>query len=170
MHDPVDTLPPMRDPAPEAEITEPHTDIPSMTEEPVEIEESFTASPFQPEVPPMVSEAPLESLSGPDQELSVDLGKSPEVETDLMLCPTDVSNRPQSTPAGSDGPDAEPEVEPTDERIDSYPELPEIPVGSRSLVPLPHASSQNDTPRSEDYKYCQSLRYRMDHLSGCSRL
>ncbi len=137
MHDPVDTSPPMADPAPAAEIADPHTNIPSMTEELVEIEESFTASPIQPEVPPVVLEAPLESPSGPDQELTVDLAESPGVEMDPMSCPADVSNRPQSTPAESDGPEAEPEDEPTDERADPHPNLPEIPAGSRTLVPLP---------------------------------
>ena len=94
MHDPVDTSPPMANPAPVAEIAEPHTDIPSTIEEPVEIGESFTTSPLQFEVLPTVLEAPLESPSGPDQELSVDLTESPEVEMDPMLCPADVSNWP----------------------------------------------------------------------------
>ncbi len=40
MHDPVGISPLIPDPAPVAEIAEPHTDIPSMTEEPVEIGES----------------------------------------------------------------------------------------------------------------------------------
>ncbi len=67
MHDPVDISNPMPDPAPVTEIAEPHIDIPNVTEEPVEIEESFTASPAQPEVSPAVLEAPLESPSGPEQ-------------------------------------------------------------------------------------------------------
>ncbi len=130
LHAPVDTPPPMHDPAPVPEAAEPHTNIPSAIEEPVEIGESFTASPLQHEMSPAVLGTPLESTSGPDQNLSVDLAKSPEVETDPMLCPTDVSNRPQSIPAGSDGPDAEPEVEPTDECVDPFPQLPEISAGS----------------------------------------
>ncbi len=109
VHNPVDTSPPMADPAPVGEIAEPHTNIPSATEKPVEIEESFNTSPLQPKVPPAVLEAPLASRSGPDQELSVDLTESPEVETDTMSCPADVSNRPQNIPAESDGPVAEPE-------------------------------------------------------------
>ncbi len=137
MHDPVDTPPPMHDPAPVAEIAEPHTDVPSMTTEPVEIEESFTASPLQPKMPPAVLETPLELPSDLAQELSMELAESPEVETDPMLCPADVPNRLQSTPAGSDGPDAEPEIESTDECVNPYPESPEISAGSRSLVPLP---------------------------------
>ena len=140
MHDPVDTPPPMHDPAPEAEIAEPHTDIPSTTEEPVE---SFTASPLQPEAQPAVLETPLESPSGPDQELSVELAKSPEVETDPMSCPADVSNRSQPFPADSDGPNAEPEVEPTDECVDPFPQLPETSAGSRSLVPLPRKGTRS---------------------------
>ncbi len=137
MHDPVGVSPPMPDPAPVAEIAEPHTNIPSTTEEPVGIGEPFTASPSQPEILPAVLEAHLESPSGLDQELSVDLTESPEVETDLMSCPADVSNRPQSTPAESDGPDFEPEDEPTDGCVNPSPGLSEIPAGSRSLVPLP---------------------------------
>ncbi len=122
MHVPADTSSPMHDPAPVSETTELHTDTPSTTEEPVEIEESFTTSPLQSEMPPAVLETPLESASGPDQELSVDLAKSPEVEMDPVLCPTDVSNRPQPIPADSDGPNAEPEVKPTDECVNPYPE------------------------------------------------
>ncbi len=137
MHDSVDISPPMPDPAPVAEIAEPHMDIPSTTEEPVEIEESFTASPARPEVSPTVLEAPLESPSGPDQELSVDLIKSPDVETDPETCPADVSNQLQSTPMEPDGPNAEPEDEPTDECVNPSPQSPEIPPGSRSLVNLP---------------------------------
>ncbi len=124
---------------------------------------------------PAVLETLLESASGPDQELSVDLAESPEVETDLMLCPTNVSNQPQPIPADSDGPDAEPEVEPTDECVNPYPELPEISpeADHPSLYPTggpDRANSRKDIPRSEDYKYCQLPRYRMDHLPGCSQL
>ncbi len=133
----VDTPPPMHDPAPVLEAAEPHTDTLSTAEEPVETDESFIASPLQPEVSPAVLETPLESTSGPDQELSVELAKSPEVETCPMLCPAGVSNRPQPIPTDSDGPVAEPEAEPTDECVDPYPELSETSAGSRSLVPLP---------------------------------
>ncbi len=131
----------MCDPVPVAEMAEPHIDIRSMTEEPVEIEESFTANPARPKISPVVLEAPLESPSGPDQELPVDSTEGPEVETDPMLCPADVSNRPQSTSTESDGPNAESEDEPTDECVNPPPspppKSPEIPTGSRSLVPLP---------------------------------
>ncbi len=48
LHAAADTLPPMHDPAPVSETAELHTDFPSTTEEPVEMEESFTASPLQP--------------------------------------------------------------------------------------------------------------------------
>ena len=72
----------MPDPAPVAEIAEPRIDIPSMTEEPVEIEESFTTSPARAEAAPAVLEAPLELSSGPDQEFSGDLTESPDVKTD----------------------------------------------------------------------------------------
>ncbi len=113
MHDPVDTSPPMPDPAPVAEIAEPHIEIPGSTEELLEMEESFTASPARPEVSPTVLETPLESPSGPDQGLSVYLTGSPEVETDPQTCPADFSNRLQSTPTEPDGPNAEPEDEPT---------------------------------------------------------
>ena len=175
VHDPVDISPPMSDPAPVTEIAEPHIDIPSTTEEPVEIEESFTASPARPEVPPAVLEAPLESPYGLDQKLSVDLTESPEVATDPEKCPADVSNRLQSTPEEPDGPNAKPEDEPTDERVNPFPQSPEIPTGSRSLVPLPRrgtrrANSGRDTPQSEDYKSCQLPRQEMNHLSGCSRI
>ncbi len=104
---------------------EPHTESPSKTEEPVEIDESFTANLLQPEVPPAVLETSLESTPGPDQEFPVELAKSPEVETDPVLRPADVSDRPQPSPANLDGPDAKPEVEPTEECVDPYPELPE---------------------------------------------
>ena len=127
----------MPDPAPVAEIAEPQVNIPSTTEEPVEMEESFTTSPAQPEVSSAVLEAPLESPSGLDQDLSVDLTESPEVETDPVSCPADVSNRPQSTPAESDGPNAESEDEPIDQRVNPSPDSPEAPAGSRSLIPLP---------------------------------
>ncbi len=137
VHDPVDISPPVPDPAPVAEIAEPCIEIPSMTEEPVEIEESFTASSARPEVAPAVLEDPLEFSSGPDQEFSGDLTESPEVETDPETCPADVSNRLQSNPGDPDGPNAEPEDEPTDERVNPSPQSPKIPPGSRSLVPLP---------------------------------
>ncbi len=127
VHDPVAISPPVANPAPVAAIAEPRIDIPCTTEEPVEIEESFTASPAQPEVAPTVLEAPLESPSGPDQEFSGDLTESPDLETDLEMCPADVSNRLQSTPAESDGPEAEPEDEPTDECVNPSPESPEVP-------------------------------------------
>ena len=114
MHDPVDMSPPMPDPAPVAEIAEPHIDTPSMTVEPVEIEQSFTASPAQPEVSTAVLETPLESPSDPNPELSVDQTESPEVEMDPVSCPADVSNWPQSTSTESEGPSAESEDDPTD--------------------------------------------------------
>ncbi len=129
MHDPVDISPPMPDPAPVAKIAEPHIDTPSTTGEPVKIEESFTANPAQPEVSPAVLEAPLESPSDPDPELSVDLAESPEVETDPMSCPADVSNRQQPTPTGSDGLATESEDETTEECVNPSPQLPEIPGG-----------------------------------------
>ncbi len=137
MHDPVGISPPMPDPVPVGEIAEPHTDIPSMTEEPVEIGEPFTVSPPQPEISPTVLENLLELPSGLDQELSVDLTESPEEDTVLMSCLADVSNRPQSTPAESDGPEVEPEDEPTGECVTLCPDLPEIPTKSRSLIHLP---------------------------------
>ncbi len=143
LHGPVDTPPPMHDPATVPDAAEPHTDIPSTTVESVEIEESFTASPLQPEVPPAVLKTPLGSTSGPDQELSVDLAKSPEVATDPMLCPADVSDQLQPIPTGSDGPDVESEVEPTDECADPFPQLPEMSAGSRSLIPLPHRGTKS---------------------------
>ncbi len=136
-------FPPVPDPAPAAGIAEPHIDIPSTTEEPVEIEESFTTSPAWPEVSPTVLEAPLELPSGPDPELSLDLTESPEVETDPEMCPADVSNRLQSTAAEPDGPNAEPEDEPTDELLNPTPKSPEIPPGSRSLVPLPRRGTRS---------------------------
>ncbi len=141
--DPVDILPPVPDPAPVADIAEPRIDIPSTTEEPVEIEESFTASPAWPEVAPAVLEAPLELPSGPDQEFSGDSTESPDVEADPETCPADVSNRLQSTPGDSDGPDAEPEDEPTEECVNPSPGSPEIPSGSRSLVPLPRRGTRS---------------------------
>ncbi len=136
VHGPVDISPPVPDPAPVAETAEPRIDIPSTTEEPVEIEESFTASPAQPEVSPAVLEAPLESPSGPDPELYVNLTENPDVETDPETCPADVSNRLQSTPIDRDGPNAELEDEPTDERVNPSLQPPEIPPGGRSLIPL----------------------------------
>ncbi len=142
VHDPVDNSPPVPNPAPVAEIAEPHIDIPSTTEEPVEIEESFTASHAWPEVPPAVLEAPLESPSGPDQELSGDLTGSPDMETDPETCPADISNRLQSTPAEPNGPNAEPEDEPTDELVNPSNQSPEIPPGSRSLIPLPRRGTR----------------------------
>ncbi len=175
MHDPVDVSPPMPNPAPVAEMAEPHIDSPSPTEEPVEIEESFTASPARPEVSPAVLEAPLESPSGPDQELPGDLTTSAVMETDPETCPADVFNQLQSTPTEPDGPNAEPEDEPTDEPVNPSPQSTEIPPGSQSLILYPtegpnRANSQRDTSQSEDYKSCQSPWHKMDHLSGCSRI
>ncbi len=143
MHDPVDNSPPVPNPAPIAKMAEPHTAIPSTTEEPVEIEEFITASPAQHEASTAVLEVPLESPSDPDPELSGDLAESPEVQTDPETCPADVSNRLQSTPAKPDGPSAESEDEPTDECVNPSPQSPEITTGSRSLVHLPHRGTQS---------------------------
>ena len=139
VHDPVDISPPVPDPTPAVEVPEPRVDPPppSLTEEPVEIEESFTTSPAQPEIAPMVLEALLELPSGPDQEFSGELTDSPDAETEPETCPTDVSSQLQSTPEEPDGPRAKPEDEPTDECENPSPESHEIPPGSRSLVPLP---------------------------------
>ncbi len=150
VHSPVDISPPVPDPAPVAEIAEPHIDTPGMTEEPVEIGESFNASPALAEVAPAVLEALLELPSGPDQEFSRDLTESPDVETDPETCPADVSNRLQSTPAEPDGLEAEPEDEPTDECVNPSPEPPETPPGSRSLIPLPRRGTRS---RRQPEKY-----------------
>ncbi len=139
----VDIPPPTCDLAPVIEPAEPHTDAPSPTEEPVEIDESHTASPTKPEVQPAVLETLLDSTPGPDQESFIGLANSPEVETDPMLCPKDVFNRPQPIPADSDGPDVEPEVEPADECVDPCLELPETSTGGRSLVPLPRRGTRS---------------------------
>ncbi len=120
-------------------------DAPSPTEEPVEIGKSHTTNPSyptKPEVLPAVLETLSDSTPGPDQESSIGLANSPEVETDPMLHPEGVSVRPQPIPADSDGPDAEPEVEPADECVDPYPALPETSTGSRSLVPLPRRATR----------------------------
>ncbi len=103
----------------------------------MEIDESLTASPTKTKVHPAVLETPSDSTPGLDQELSIGLANSPEVEMDPMLSPEGVSDRPQPIPADSDGPDAKPEVEPADGCVDPCPELPETSTGSRSLVPLP---------------------------------
>ncbi len=150
MHDPVDVSPPVPDPAPVAEIAEPRIEILCTTEEPVEIEESFTANPARPEVAPAVLEDPLELSSGPDQEFSRDLTESPDVETDPETCPADVSNRLQSTPAELDGPDAKLEDEPTNECVNPSPQSPEILPGSRSLIPLPRRGTRS---RKQPEKY-----------------
>ncbi len=137
-------IPPlMHDPASVHAPAEPHTDTPSTTEEPVELDESLTASPTQPEVQPAVLETPSDSTPGPDQKLLAGMANSLEVETDPMLCPADVSDRPQSIPAEPDGPDAEPQVEPTDVCVDPSPALPETSTGSRSLIPLPRRGIQS---------------------------
>ena len=143
MHDPVEISPPVPDPALVAETTEPRIDIPTTTEEPVEIEESFTARPVRPVIAPAVLDALLESPLGPDQEFCGDLTDSPDVEKDPETCPADVSNRLQSTPAEPDGLAAVPEDEPTDECINISPQSPEIPPGSRSLVPLPRRGTRS---------------------------
>ena len=139
----MDIPPPMCEPAPAPEPAESHTDAPSLTGEPVEIVDSLTARSTMPEVQPAVLETPSDSTPGPDQESSVGLANSPEVETDPMLCPADVSNRPQPIPADSDGPNAEPGVEPADECVDPYPALPETSTGSRSFIPLPCRGSRS---------------------------
>ncbi len=142
VHDPVNISPPVPDPIPTAEVPEPGTDTPGTTEEPVEMEESFTTSPAQPEMAPVVLEALLELPSGPDQEFSGELRNSLDAETDPETCPADVSSRLQSTFEEPDGPRAEPEDEPTDECENPSPESPEIPPGSRSLVPLPRRGTR----------------------------
>ena len=136
----VDIPPAMCDPAP---APEPHTDASSLIEEPVEIDESLTTSTTMHEVQPAVLGTPRDSTPGPDHELSTGLADSPEVETDPMLCPKDIPDQLQPTPADSSGPGAEPEVEPADVCVDPCPELPETSTGSRSLVPLPHRGTQS---------------------------
>ncbi len=142
VHDPVDISLPMPDQTPVAEIAEPHIDIPSTTEEPVEIEKSLIASTAWPEVLSMVLEPPLELSSGPDQEFSGDLTESPDVETDPGTCPADVSNRLQSTPAEPHSPIAEPKDAPINECVNPSPQSPKIPPGSQSLVPLPRRGTR----------------------------
>ncbi len=165
----------MHDPAPVTEVAEPHTDVPSMTEEPVEIEESFIASPLQPEISPAVLETPVELPSGPDQELSVDLAKSPEVgQTQCCV--------PQMSPTGHSpplqvlmAPMPSQRLSPQTNVLTLTPSYLKYQreADHSSLYPAEgpnRASNQNDTPRSEDYNYCQSPRHKMDHLSGCSQL
>ncbi len=65
----------------------------------------------------MVLESPSESTPVPDQESVSGLANGPAIETDPLMCPADVSEWPQPIPADSDGPDAEPEVDPTDEFV-----------------------------------------------------
>ncbi len=137
-------IPPLTcDPAPVPKAVAPHTDAPSPPEEPVEIDESHTVSPTKPEVQPAVLETPSDSTPDPNQESFIGLANSPEVETHPTLCPEDGSDRPQPIPADSDGPDAEPLAEPTDECVDPYPALPETSMGSRSLVPLPRRGTRS---------------------------
>ncbi len=141
-HDSIDVSPPEPIPAPEAEVTEPRIEIPCTTEEPVEIEESFTASPARPGATPVVLEALLASPSGPDQKLSGGLTESPDVEMDPETCPSAVSNQPQSTPAEPDGSKVEPEDEPTSGCDNPSPEPPKVPPGSQSLIPLPRRGTR----------------------------
>ena len=86
----------------------------------------------------------LETLSDatPGPESFTGSANSPEAETDLILGPEDVSDQLQPTPADSDGPDADTEVEPADLCNDPSPGLPETSTGSRSLVPLPRRGTQ----------------------------
>ncbi len=142
VHGPLDVSPPEPVPAPVAEVTEPRIEIPCTTEKPVEIEESFTTSPARHGATPMVLETPLESPSGPDQEFSGDLTEGPDVETDPEMCPADVSNRPQSTPAEPDDPEAKLEDEPAEECVNPSPGPPVVPPGSQSLVPLPRRGTR----------------------------
>ncbi len=140
----------MHNPVPVPKPADPHTNTASMTKEPVEISESFTTSPIQPEVIPTVLEIPSDSTPGPDQELFAGMANSPEVETDPMLCQADVSDRPQPIPADPDGPDAEPEVKPTDVCVDLTRRhlKHQQEANHSSLYPAEgpdRASSQNDT-------------------------
>ncbi len=107
----------------------------------------------------MVLETPLDLPSGPDQEFSGELTYSPDAETDPETCPADVSSRLQSTPEETDGPRAKPEDEPTDECVNPSPESPEIPPGSRSLVPLPRRGTRS-RKQPERYTPVQRLQVR----------
>ncbi len=103
---------PICDPAPAPEPAQPHPDVPSPIEEPVETDETHTTSPTEPEVQPAVLETPSDSTPDPNQESFAGSANSPEAETDLILCPENVPDRLQPIPADSDGPNADPEVEP----------------------------------------------------------
>ncbi len=162
----------MHDPAPVPEPTEPHTDAPSMAEEPLEIDESFTASPTTPEVPPVVLETPSDSTPGPNQELFAGMANDPEIETDPGLCPADVSDRPcpqtQLVPMPSQ------RSSPQTYMLTLTPCYLKHQREANNLFLYPaegpdRASSQNDIPRSADYKCYQLPRHRLDHLYGCSR-
>ncbi len=76
-HDSVDVSPPEPVPAPVAEVTEPRIEIPCTTEEPAEIEESFTASRARPGANPVVLEAPVEITLRPGPEVSWRFDREP---------------------------------------------------------------------------------------------
>ncbi len=136
--------------------------------------ETPSPSPTEPEVQPIVLETLSDSTPGPDQESFTGSAHSPEVEMNTILCPNDVSDQLQPIPADSDGPDADPEVEPTDLCTDPAQGYlrHQWEAGHSFLFRAEgpdRASSQNDTPRSADYKCYQLTRHRLDHLYGCSR-
>ncbi len=126
----VDIPPTIYDPAPAPEPAEPHPDAPSLTEKPVETNETHTASPTEPEPEPAVLETLSDSIPSPDQGSFTGSANHPETETDTILCPENVSNWLQAISADSDGPDAKPEVEPADVCVDPCTEIPETSTGS----------------------------------------
>ncbi len=124
----------IRDPTYVPEPTEPYPNAPSPSGEPVET---------KPEVQPAVLATPSDLTPGLDQESFTGSANSPEEEMGPLLCPTDVPDQQHPTPADSDGPNAEPEVEPADVCVDPCPELPETSSASQSLVPLPHRGTRS---------------------------
>ncbi len=166
----VDIPPPMLDPAPTPEPTVPHTDAPSLTGEAMETDEPHTANPthgvgnpsgFDPRPRPgviyWIGQQPR-SGDGPNTvppKMSP-LGHSPCPQTHRVLM---LSQR------------LSPQTNVLTLTLSYLKYLREVDHSPLYPTEGPdRASSQRDTPRSEDYKSCQSPRHKMDHLSGCFRI
>ncbi len=165
-----DIPPPMLDPAPAPEPAEIHPYAPSPTEEPVETNETHTASPTEPEVQLTVLETLSDSTTGPDQELFTGSANSPEVETYPISCPNDVFNRLQPIMVPMPIQRSSPQIC-VMTLVQGY--LKHQREAGHLFIYLAEgadrASSQTDTCQSTDYEGYQLTRHRLNHLYGCSR-
>ena len=81
-----------------------------------------------------------------------------------MLRPEDVLDQLHPVPADSDDPDADLEVEPADLCNDPSLELPETPMGSRSLIPFPCRGTR---PHKQPDRYMPVRRLQVLPVNQC---